>query len=78
MNEKAKLTWHEAVTTSNKYVLTNPLPGVFNVWRKTKSGRKSRTHCGWDIVNELREMPAVAKLWNSGIIPHVYKDHISF
>jgi hypothetical protein len=62
-------TWHEAV--SEKFYITNPGPGRINVWGKTKSGKKSRSMCGWDILNNIVKI-------TKGNCPKfkVYKDHI--
>ena len=62
-------TWHEAV--SEKFYITNPGPGRINVWGKTKSGKKSRSMCGWDILNNIVKI-------TEGNCPkfNVCKDHI--
>ena len=65
-------TWHEAV--SEKFYITNPGPGRINVWGKTKSGKKSRSMCGWDIRNAIRAMPECVRL--TYLRFKIYKDHI--
>lgn len=65
-------TWHEAV--SEKFYITNPGPGRINVWGKTKSGKKSRSICGWDICNAIKAMPE-CKCFEKQTFG-VYKDHI--
>lgn len=68
-------TLQEAI--AEKFVITKPTPYKMNVWAKTKSGKKSRSVCGWDIRDALRNIPECKQLFSDKHINiGVYRDHL--
>lgn len=67
--------WHIAIT--DRYIITHPQIGRINIWAKTKSGKKSRSTCGWDIRDGLLKIPECQCLFSDKTINiGVYKDHL--
>lgn len=68
-------SWYTIV--SKDFYITNPYPGQINIWAKTKSGKKSRSVCGWDIRDALRKIPECKPLFSDKSINiGVYRDHL--
>lgn len=65
-------TWIEAV--SERFYITSPCAGHISVWGKTRSGKKSRSLCGWDIRDAIRKMPE-CKCFEKQTF-RIFKDHI--
>lgn len=59
-------TWKEAIT--EKFVVTYPSSTSMTIWGKTRSGKKSRAVCGWDIYNAISKMPECQTLFRNANI----------
>lgn len=66
-------TWLDAILETKRFTVTWPTAGTMNIWATTKSGNKSRSACGWDILNNIVKI-------TEGDCPKfsVYKDHVEY
>lgn len=66
-------TWVDTILETKQFIITRPATCKINIWATTKSGNKSRSVCGWDILNNIVKI-------TKGNCPKfcVYKDHVEY